>query len=388
MSTLDADGSTTEGSWDYPDLYDLYPCAINDDNIYLVYIQLSMGIINCIVCLTSGAAFIYNSYSEKSSSSSSESQSSKHYKLKFLAWFATLIGSICPFLFYRCYTTYYRCYDLNDNEDTIADSFKFISMLLYVFILSIVLILFSIRLIKTFSNTQYAMSKRFKYWIIFVTFILLTGSLVAVTLLMIDNEADALGAGGANAILITSSLLILFDVFCGIVLLFLFLSKLTAIIANYNVAVSNNNDNDNDNDDVIMLDEMISDMSKYTILVCIAMASTLIVAFMPILLVVSDVNDVYVATILCIDSFVNGICLILQFKISNKIYFVLCNCLHKQCIKRQKKYISKYIRKQQNTNFKEKGNANGQEMILKNNNINNIQTATNVEMQSAHALRI
>ena len=122
-------------------------------------------------------------------------------------------------------------------------------------------------------------------------------------------------------------------------------------------------------------------MTKYTILVCIAMGSTTIVALFPILNVAFNVDLIYFSTIISIDSFVNIVCLILQFKICQEFYFCCCNCLHKQCIKRTISNINKYVEK---TN-PENSDHQQQQSILPERDI---QTKANIEMQSADALRV
>ena len=84
------------------------------------------------------------------------------------------------------------------------------------------------------------------------------------------------------------------------------------------------------------LTRLISDMSKYTILISFAMASSLIFILLLFVLVsFVDANFLvrqkYGIIALSIDNLVNSMCLVLQFDFFKKVYKVICNKCHVKC---------------------------------------------------------
>ena len=84
------------------------------------------------------------------------------------------------------------------------------------------------------------------------------------------------------------------------------------------------------------LTRLISDMSKYTILIAFAMVSSFI--FILLLFVFVSFIDAnflvrqkYGIIALSIDNLVNSICLVLQFDFFKKVYKVICNKCHVKC---------------------------------------------------------
>lgn len=346
----------------------LWDCDVHPG---IMYLQGIIGGITSILCISSGIAFIVLR------------QESQHYGLKFVAWFATLAGSIIPFLFVAAYSIQLKCEDYEwywEKEETV-DNYKFIANFLYLCILCIVLHLFSFRLRKTFENTKYKLSltleRATKVFVPVSSVCLFVLFIVTVSLVSEDECED----NDTCAILLAMvALNVLSFVVYGIVLLVVFLRQLRRLITDYNNSSKNNNNNDNDNNNnsgvsTEQTDELISLMSRYTILVCIAMFSTLLLIIIAMISLFDNLaTDIFLSSAICIDSLVNGLCLILQFKIADKPYFVLCNCLHKQCVKKQASAINKQI----------ESNKGKEKMLQDNNN----DSAANVEMQSTSVLTI
>ena len=98
------------------------------------------------------------------------------------------------------------------------------------------------------------------------------------------------------------------------------------------------------------LTRLISDMSKYTILVIFAIIST----FISVVLVASVTNSIgyegrdrifaleYAGTIYGFDIIVNCICLSLQFKAFKSNYLCLCNICHRKCENRYTNQTNKH----------------------------------------------
>ena len=387
---------------------------------YLLFVQGACGGLNVVICLATAFGFI------KTRSEDNDKQS---LRLKLGAWIATVFSSAVPFLYIAGYSMFIEC-----TENTIGATYYILcGMLFYMCQASLILVIFSLRLINTFSGTQYAMGKRFQLWVAFVVSGILTFIVTIFSAIIVNFEDGETRDQIIETALIISVFLGLFDVANGIILLVIFLRKLTMVIGNASAANNNNNNNqlqassatatvgtatkksrgknaggreavsnndsdgDEDDDNVINIssddtianrnrdrnrneDSMISDMTKYTILVCVAMTSTTFVAVFPIVVVVNDVDIIYFSTIISIDSFVNTVCLILQFKICKEFYFCFCNCLHKKCMQRTISNINKYVSKSNPENGDQQ-----QQSILPDNDI---QTKADIEMQSANALRV
>lgn len=101
-----------------------------------------------------------------------------------------------------------------------------------------------------------------------------------------------------------------------------------------NITGSDDDDNPSDKFDeselnVRSLGRLIRDMSKYTTLVCIAVFTTFVLVLIVILrVIISAENDILrsiMFTFLLIDTIINNICLTLQFRFANNIYFKYFN---------------------------------------------------------------
>lgn len=92
---------------------------------------------------------------------------------------------------------------------------------------------------------------------------------------------------------------------------------------------------------------MIRDMSKYTILICVATVSTSVLMIFFILCVSKAFRLArrVTAIFIVIDGIVNCLCLYLQYHINRKTYHKLCIKLHKYCELRYTKDINTTLRK-------------------------------------------
>ena len=357
---------------------------------YLLFVQGACGGLTVVISLASAFGFI------KTRNEDNDKQS---LRLKLGAWIATVFSSVVPFLYIAGYSMYLEC-----RKNTIrATYYVLCGMLFYLCQVSLILVIFSLRLVNVFSGTQYAMGKKFKLWVAFVVSGVLTFIVTIFCAIIVNFEDGETRNQIIETALIISVFLGLFVVANGIILLVTFLHKLTMVIGNASSAgddatntttgTSTGNNNVGADDNVINVssndgiaskngneDSMISDMTKYTILVCVAMTSTTFVALFPIIVVGNDVDLIYFSTMISIDSFVNTVCLILQFKICKQFYFCFCNCLHKKCMQRTISNINKYVEKSNPENSDQQ-----QQSILPDNDI---QTKADIEMQSANTLRV
>ena len=97
------------------------------------------------------------------------------------------------------------------------------------------------------------------------------------------------------------------------------------------------------------LARLISDMSKYTVLVAISIISSLTVLVLSVLWILIDplkTNRIlrikYNILIICIDSLINSICLILQFIFAKQMYKICCNKCHIMCENRYTKQTNQH----------------------------------------------
>ena len=255
----------------------------------------------------------------------------------------------------------------NTVEDLIG-----IGILSYGIQCSIVLIIFGLRIIKAFKNTPHAMGKLFKRWLFVLITIITVSFLVAVTQFVFSrNQEVRFMLGGAATMFATVN---------GVILLVIFVKKLNKVIGDFllqfgavsgetmielNIQVSaaletednevdfkadgNNNDNSDNkkglDENMVLLNNIIAEMIKYTILIGVAMTSTTIVSLsVPVTISSNSVPIVYIAFFATNDGLINGICLLLQFKVARKFYKCLCKICIKKCQERQTIQINKNIK--------------------------------------------
>ena len=227
-----------------------------------------------------------------------------------------------------------------------------------------VLTVFSFRLNFTFNNTMFATSRNMKHYCIFVIVTIFVSDLINTTINLFNLNMQLAGAIGA--------ITLFFLVLNGLLLLGIFITKLNNVInhcinnfgiltqpqltaLNKSVSIEFelqlNDDGTNgihggaasaaapvaveseNVDNLRSLTRLISDMSKYTILVTISIISTTIFAILLTLFgVIIDPDNIgLIIMFFLIDTFVNTICLILQFEISKKYYFLICGKSHALC---------------------------------------------------------
>ena len=252
------------------------------------------------------------------------------------------------------------------------------------------LIVFSQRLYYTFLHTQFKVSNKLKnYGIvsIVITFTTLVGVALSWAVVVDENIPGV----------IISIIWMLFLIFNSIYLLSLFIRKLNNIIAifvrnfgivtqpqlaklNQSVSVpieeqfekgtdfgtldvdkgdSNNNNNNNNNNnsggdsglsdeqfiekikDMKSMSKLIGDMSKYTILVGIAIISTFILAIgTSIVLQLKNGGDIWFIPVFLLDNCINCCCLVLQFEVCKSDYIFCCQNNHKLCEDRYTKRVN------------------------------------------------
>ena len=277
--------------------------------------------------------------------------------LNFISWYYALIGK--P--------------SLSININTIAAC-------CYVVNMTLVIIIFGIRLIYTFKNTKYNMKNGFKCWIISFTIIVIVLTVSSILLFVIGNTlASSLVAG----------LMLMVSVISGIVLLVIYLRKLHDIISDFLekfggldsgslhelnrqlseayaagqteivnpdfVNVDNSKTKDNNDgirqcsnersrsNEMFNLNRLVSDMTRFSILICVAMCSTMFQTVILVLYGFSGLLDIYIFFFTLTDLLINNICLILQFKMARKYYKKFCFCFINKCQSRQVNKINKSL---------------------------------------------
>ena len=266
------------------------------------------------------------------------------------------------------------------------ENYTGIGVLLYGTNCSLVLCIFGLRIIKAFKNTKHEMSKLFKIWLFLLITILIIIVIIATVAFFANNATLRTAAGGCIA---------MFAAINGALLLIILIRKLNKIIEEFliqfgsvsgetmialNIQVSvglqqqaleqqsgskerqtggisgvydrYDQDKDDVNEDVVGLDKnmitlnnIIADMIKFTILVGFAITSTCIVAVsVPVVTFVDVLPRVVVNLLATIDVFVNGVCLILQFKMARPYYKVLCKFCINKCQQRQTIQINNSIK--------------------------------------------
>ena len=255
----------------------------------------------------------------------------------------------------------------------LAKNISVVAIGLYVTNLTLVILLFGFRLIYTFKNTVYAMKSRLKFWLIGM---------------VITNVISLILCGVFFAVSSTSIgafILAFVQMFCiinGIVLLIIYINKLNYVINDFlkefgalsgdalnklnkqlseayatgqmesiktnsddNNNNDNNNDNNNNNGEMFDLNRIISDMTRFSILIGVAAVSTVLIMIILVILSSLKTLSIYFAPLTLIDVIVNNICLILQFKMSRKFYKKFCICFIDKCQERQTKQINESISK-------------------------------------------
>ena len=284
-----------------------------------------------------------------------------------------------------------------------------------------VVTLFTYRIRIAFENTKYEVSSRLLtiFKIIGVCVIVL---LVSVSILRVTNVISPDTSAG---ILLFAVLLLLF--YC-LVLLRLFLSKLNGVINDFGSQFGklsdkqlitlqrsnsgsfdaqnsdflfstqtngdgNGNGSENDRENVQAgapdgtntpyVNRLINDISelkiKYTLMVIIALVSSLFFLVLAIMSIrVVKINGPYrleakvMTSIMSIDSFVNCLCLFLQFDFSHNLYKKLCLCCHNKCQDRYTNKANKELIKSGHGNMQLK-RTNSQKIRFESNT-NNINS--------------
>ena len=302
-------------------------------------------------------------------------QSNRHFKMLFLL--SLVIGIAVPWAFFEVLRL-----NLDGKTDTeFGNDLTTIAVLGWGAVCSIVLIIFGLRIIRAFKNTKHEMSGLFSTWLFLLIFIIFSCLIVAASAIIADN--DELGAIGGG-------IAFMFSTVNGIIMLFIFINKLNKVIADFLVqfgaisgetmielnlqlsaglqareeqqgsgrqvdinvgGTSTNGDDNNSNNtagldkNMVLLNNIIADMIKYTILIGVAMTSTSIGAIMiPIVQSLDSVPFAYLNLLVCMDILVNEICLLLQFKMSRKYYKLVCKVCISKCQERQTQQINKSIK--------------------------------------------
>ena len=266
-----------------------------------------------------------------------------------------------------------------------------------------VLTIFAFRLHFTFNDTAFALSNPVKYYMIFViSCIFIAHCVNTITDLNSSNSPFAATLGAIT---------LMFSVINAFLLLALYISKLNNVIQhcinqfgnltppqldklNKSLTVdatlndlsfvtmdagSKNTDiningkagagttdrtvvagiDDKDVDNLRSLTRLISDMSKYTILVAFASVSTFIFAILLIMVVVVIGVQIEAAfmVLFMIDSVVNTTCLVFQFEFYKKSYFKFCGKCHKLC---ETRYTEKANNKNKQAAYKLKRLESGE----------------------------
>ena len=254
---------------------------------------------------------------------------------------------------------------------------------LYIINNSAVITVFGAQIIKIFTHTPYTMSKYFKIWLIIVIVVFVASAIIAAIARIFGFYTFASYIGGFS---------LFFETINGIVLLIIFVKKLNKVMnaffikfgnvsqttliqlnkqvastptytttttsSNTNYAGHNNNmkqaskankarkvkrARNKDINGMIALNGLIQEMSKYTILICIAMISTTMIGIIGPIFGIFEWADIYVCLLICIDVLINDTCLILQYQWSEKYYKKICHCLIIKCQSKQTKNINKNI---------------------------------------------
>ena len=289
-----------------------------------------------------------------------------------------------------------------------------------------VFVLFSFPLNFTFKNTMFAISNRIKQWLIIITIIVGMGHIAnVISQFVTPRKGDTSGRVSSTLGAASLSFLVLNE----FILLGIFVRKLGNVIQhcvsnfgvltqpqlnklNKSVTASRNTSVDpylpdasggvlgsgnkqsggdfatfdtdkadgggdishESMDNLKSLVRLISDMSKYTILVSIAICSTfLLAAELPIM--ISGFNEdrfPYVAILFMIDSVINTICLVLQFVFYKKEYYCFCGKIHSLCEDRYTKKTNQE-NKDKNNGYKLKRLESGEIGIVREDVLANKQ---------------
>ena len=327
----------------------------------------------------------------------SDGNSKSNRMIKILTMIGLFMGCICPW-------ASLTLLKLRFEGNNLAGNFVALVISSYAMNIYLILLVFGMRIINTFKNTKHAMSIVFKVWLFTLSIIMCIIFCIAIITEISKNEnrqttLSALVAG----------LGIIFSVLNGMILLVIFIEKLNKVIGEFLLqfgAISNetiiklnmqldaalseiewthvttssssskvNNISDHQDknknknkdksvpsgldDGMVSLNKIIHDMSKFTILITIAMTSSTLFAIILQIIRGNDLAGSYLGLCAGIDILVNDICLILQFKFARKYYKLLCKCCILQCEKRQTKGINNNVR---NTDRK-MVDANGQGVV-------------------------
>ena len=311
-------------------------------------------------------------------------QSNKHFKMLFLA--SLLVGIPGPWAFFGVLRL--RLQGKSEDDTQLITDLVSLGVLTWGAVCSLTLIIFGLRITKAFKNTKHEMGRLFSTWLFVLIFIMFSCLITAVSALIAD-KGEIATIGGSVAFM--------FSTINGIIMLIIFITKLNKVIADFLVqfgAISGETmiklnlqlsvdlqerdeqlqqsgsehgaEVDIDvgtgtytaglDKNMVVLNNIIADMIKYTILIGVAMSSTSLAAmFLPIVRSFKSVSFAYLNLLVCIDILINQICLLLQFKMSRKYYKLLCKVCIGKCQQRQTKQI--------------------------NNNIKNMERVTSVELK-------
>ena len=330
----------------------------------LMWVLVTLGIVACFITLLTVMSMI--GFMRETN----VIKSTQPFKLLFI--FALIIGTSSSWCFFVSVDL-----SITDFGSILEEDLRAIGILGYGINCSIVLIIFGLRIIKAFKNTSHEMSKLFHGWLFLIIFLIVIGFITVIIILFVNKNNTSLQASA-------SAIPIMFATINGIILLFIFIKKLNQIITHFliefgtisgdtmielNMQLSAGLQHDLDPEkeekrntvdananvkthtgyrldkNMILLNKIISDMIKYTILIIFAMISTTIVGItIPIIVSNGNIPTVYVRLIATIDMFINEICLLLQFKISRKYYKLLCKICINKCQQRLTKQINNNVK--------------------------------------------
>ena len=229
--------------------------------------------------------------------------------------------------------------------------------------MTFVMMVFCIRLYFTFNQTPFALSKKLKYYVIFVVGVIYTG-FTGFGILWFA------GVISFDIVLPAASFIFIFLISNSILLFFVFINRLNRVInafldefgtvnlthrqlSRMNKSVSMTSlitdfgddlaDGDKDLfNNMRSLTRLINDMSKYTILISIAIISSFFTAIVMTTLSFNDNTEfLWMQGGLLLDATVNCMCLLLQFEFAKGYYKRICGPLHIKCEDRYTKRANK-----------------------------------------------
>ena len=369
--------SNNEEGWENEDYY-------SDNSQEFTWVMVLFALMSIIDCILVFSA-IFGFYKEPSPILSLDNKIFKRIAI------VSLIASS----FVGC-LIFIGWYIALDGNYSLALNFGAASIAVYALNMTLVIVLFGMRLIYTFKNTNYSMGNSFKYWLIAMTLI--------IALLCVYFFIAAIGLRDGPLTATGIALMVLFGTVNGIILLIIYSRKLTNVIHDFlaefgglsvgalnklnrqlsdayragetevivgrdaDFAASDNNDSninqnnnnsatgtdDNDNksankkgdkrsNEMFDLNRLISDMTRFNILIGVAMISTTISAILSVLFDIFGWRRIYLFIFILLDLLTNNICLVLQFKMSRKFYKKLCFLLINKCQQRQTKQINQAL---------------------------------------------